>query len=134
MLLASGLIVIVAVVVALLVALADDDTEREGSPAADVAFDADAKSVARSAQTALEVYATDNGGDYTGVGVDDLREIEPSLPEDGIEIVSAGTANYELTYASETGSTFTVIRNSDGSVVRTCDPFGVGGCPGSGVW
>ena len=47
------------------------------------AKDADAKAAARTAQTAIETYATGNSGDYTGAtagtATADLDDIEPTL-------------------------------------------------------
>src|SRR3954447_18663880 len=43
------------------------------------AYDANAKEQARTAETAMETYATDNGGVYTAVEEAALVAIEPSL-------------------------------------------------------
>jgi len=45
----------------------------------DKAYDANAKEQARTAETAMETYATDNGGVYTGVDPAALATIEKSL-------------------------------------------------------
>src|SRR5215207_5326403 len=45
----------------------------------DKARDADSKSAARTAQTAIETYATDNRGSYADAVVDDLQNIEATL-------------------------------------------------------
>ena len=45
----------------------------------DKAYDANAKEQARTAETAMETYATDNGGVYTGVTTAKLVQIENSL-------------------------------------------------------
>ena len=43
------------------------------------ANDASAKEAVRTAQTAIETYATDNGGSYAGATVADLRAVEPTV-------------------------------------------------------
>src|SRR3954464_5014257 len=45
----------------------------------DKAYDASAKEMARTAETAMETYATDNGGVYTGVTAAKLNTIENSI-------------------------------------------------------
>ena len=45
----------------------------------DKATDTDAKSAARTAQTALETYATDNSGSYASATPADLENIEATL-------------------------------------------------------
>ena len=58
----------------------------------DKAKDADAKAAARTAQTAIETYATDNGGAYTGADAADLIAIESTLSDFG-----AGAINVTAT-------------------------------------
>jgi prepilin-type N-terminal cleavage/methylation domain-containing protein len=50
------------------------------------AQDADAKSTARSAQTALETYATDNQGSYLGATEADLHDIEQTIQASEIHL------------------------------------------------
>ena len=60
----------------------------------DKASDASAKSAARTAQTAIETYATDHSGSYAGATPTLLRDIEPTLnddPADSLAVTS--TAN-----------------------------------------
>src|SRR5438270_3573280 len=45
------------------------------------AYDASAKSQVRTAQTAMETYATDNNGDYTNATKAGLVGIEPTLAD-----------------------------------------------------
>ena len=130
---AAGAAVLVALAVMVPAGCGDDDDGgSSGSSDRDVALDAEAKAGARTAQTTVEVYATDNGGHYDGADVDTLRQIEPSLP-DNIELL-AQADTYEVTVTSDTGTDFTVERNSDGSITNSCDPPGAGGCPASGAW
>lgn len=100
----------------------------------DKAKDADAKSSVRTAQTAIETYATDNDGSYSGATDVDLRTIEPTLadsPGDTLGVSGTGDATYTLVVtADDTGHTFTIARNG-GTTTRTCT--GGGGCSG-GTW
>ncbi len=43
------------------------------------AYDSSAKTVAQTAQTTMETWATENNGEYTGGSATKLKEIEPSL-------------------------------------------------------
>ena len=93
--------------------------------------DAQAKSDARSAQTALEAYATDNNGSYEGATPSDLDQIEPVTTDVGVK-TTADT--YSVTADSNSGNTFTIERSSDGKTTKTCTEAGVGGCPENGEW
>jgi len=96
------------------------------------AGDAKAKETAHSAQVAIETYATDNGGKYTGANVAELHAIEPTLPEGAplaVEVLGGGTG-YEVTVTSSSTSenTFT-IKNEGGEMSYPCETAGTGGCP-----
>jgi type IV pilus assembly protein PilA len=100
------------------------------------AQDTEAKTAARTAQTALETYYTDNQ-DYD-VDVAGLRAIEPALNEGvaqaGLEVDAAGQA-YTLTVTqAKTGSTFTISKDDTGAVTRECTADGEKGCPEGGTW
>ena len=92
------------------------------------AYDASAKEVARTAQTTAETYATDHGGEYTGMTTGELKKYETGLlgcPAAGnacLLSVGKATANeYEVTAeANNTGDKFTIVRKSDGSTERKC--------------
>jgi type IV pilus assembly protein PilA len=103
----------------------------------DKAKDADAKASVRTAQTAMETYATDNDNDYTGVAADgaELKTIEPTLndsPGDTLAVAYPAGALYELTVTSDRSGdpTYTITRTG-GEATRTCT--GDGGCSG-GTW
>jgi type IV pilus assembly protein PilA len=107
----------------------------------DKARDADAKSSARTAQTAIETYATDNGGAYTGAtagtATDDLNVIEPTLNDVGTRLAvdSAADKAYSITVTSEvTGQSFTIARADTGVTTLTCNTDGKAGCPSDGTW
>lgn len=108
----------------------------------DKAKDADAKAGARTTQTALETYATDNNGSYAGAEfTTDLVPIEGALSNyDGDEgepvaSVDAGTDEYTITVSQpDTGNEFRIIRGTDGTVTLECDEESTGGCPSGGNW
>jgi type IV pilus assembly protein PilA len=103
------------------------------------AQDTEAKSAARTAQTALETYYTDEQT-YATADVTKLRAIEPALNSGvaaGANLTLTGNTvdAYTLTVTQpKTTSVFRVIKASDGSVTRTCDTASNKGCPSSGTW
>jgi type IV pilus assembly protein PilA len=140
-------LLVVILIVGVLAAIAIPSFLSEWSKA----DDASAKELARTAQTVAETIAADHEGSYGGVSVDALTAVEPT-----INVSSAGTTAYlggasaaptaapgvagntpvnsfEVTVvAVPSGDVFHVIRNSDGSVARTCTPASDahrGGCP-----
>jgi type IV pilus assembly protein PilA len=105
------------------------------------ANDAAAKSQARTAQTAAETLATDANGDYTGVTLSALQSTETTLKDTGSAVLSVGTAasnTYSVISTSNaTKDAFTITRNSDGTVSRTCSTGTGSGSPGgcvAGKW
>lgn len=101
----------------------------------DKARDADAKAGVRTAQTAMETYATDNGGAYTGATVALLEGIENTLNDVNLApapVVTAGT--YTVSATSTTGNVFNISRAADGTVTYTCTTGGTDGCPTGGNW
>jgi type IV pilus assembly protein PilA len=106
----------------------------------DKARDADAKTQARTAQTAMETYATDNDGEYDSGTVTQttLEGIEATLADATITVSTpTGTGDtalnsYTVTADSSTGNDFSVTRHSDGTTENTCTAAGEAGCPGSG--
>jgi prepilin-type N-terminal cleavage/methylation domain-containing protein len=101
----------------------------------DKANDAKAKEYAHSAQVAMETYATDHSGDYTGADVSALRAIEPTLSSANLTVVSAGQTGYNLKVTSTPSTqTFSVV-NTSGTMTFPCTVAGKGGCPtGGGGW
>jgi type IV pilus assembly protein PilA len=108
----------------------------------DKAKDASAKEAVRTAETAMETYATDNDGSYVGAKADgtagSLQDIENTLNDADVSIVGTPTASsYEVRVVSETGTDFNITRNSDGTTDLTCGAVagqGDAGCPSNGVW
>jgi len=100
----------------------------------DKARDADAKFDVRTAQTALETYATDHGGSYVGATVAELQDIEPTLNDASLDISGLATDAYTLDATSETGNHFLIARSAPGSTALTCTTPGESGCPSTGDW
>jgi type IV pilus assembly protein PilA len=106
------------------------------------AYDAAAKSQVRTAQTAMETFATDHNGSYAGAANSDLVAIEPTLGDTGGATLTTVTPNGSIGYtltstAATTGDTFTIVSTS-GSVARSCATGSgggsPGGCPSSHTW
>ena len=104
----------------------------------DKARDADAKSAVRTAQTAVETYATDNGGSYAGATPAALQGIESTLNNVGarLTVPAAAAASYTVQVQSEVGAgqLFRISRAADGTTTLTCDTDGTAGCPSDGTW
>lgn len=113
----------------------------------DKGTDAQAKAASRTAQTAIETWATDHAGEYTGATPAGLKAIESTLVtgagEDNVitvgeKIEGAGIAGnptataYAVASESGTGALF-IIARSGGTVDFHCAPVG-GGCPEGGNW
>ena len=105
------------------------------------AYDAQAKSNVRTAQTAEETYATDNNGTYasdtlSGTDTGSLATIEPTLKNSPFVTATAnGTTGYTLvaTSAGSTPVTYSLTA-ATGVVTRTCAPIDTGSCPHGGTW
>ena len=101
-----------------------------------------AKELARTAETTAETIATDNNGLYNEVSLLHLHEYEPSI----ITTVTTKEAylsqgekiengeGYEVTAKATEGATFTIKRDKNGVIARSCLPVKPGsGCP-TGSW
>jgi type IV pilus assembly protein PilA len=107
----------------------------------DKARDADAKTGARTAETAMETLATENGGDYSPGSMTPaqvearLVQIEPTLQDSRLTVTYPSGAEYAVTYSStNTPNTFTITRNSNGTKTASCATDGNDGCPTGGNW
>jgi type IV pilus assembly protein PilA len=106
----------------------------------DKARDADAKADARTAQTAVETYATDNGGSYAAVDTGDLINIEATLTEANTEgrlSVTSTADTYTVEVDSENDPAtqhFRISRLATGVTTLECDLDGTDGCPSTGLW
>jgi len=101
------------------------------------ATDAQAKELARTAETTAETIATDNGGNYEKVTPAELNSYEPTIPitettkEAYLSGTTHGAAEYSVTAKSTNGDTFTIVRESSGVIKRTCKAVtGSKGCIG----
>jgi type IV pilus assembly protein PilA len=106
------------------------------------ANDAQAKELARTAQTTAETIATDNNGSYKEVTKAKVAEYEKSIPltegtskttflKEAKEIESG--AGYEVETESPTTKDTFKITNKAGVITRSCTPVKPGGCP-TGSW
>ena len=107
----------------------------------DKARDAQAKVFDRTAETAMETYATDNGGTYTGANAAALQGEEATLNGANISAVTvpaggADTTNksYKVSVTSQTGNVFSITRHDNGTTSLTCTNAGTAGCPTGGNW
>jgi type IV pilus assembly protein PilA len=105
------------------------------------AQDTNAKSLAHTAQTALETYAIDHGGKYTGATAADLTTIEGTVNSTDATkpMVTLNPAPTDTDYtihvtSPSTGNSFDIKRT--GNVFTfPCLTAGQGGCPsGTGGW
>jgi type IV pilus assembly protein PilA len=104
----------------------------------DKATDAEAKSMARTAETAMETYATEHAGKYTptpdGAA---LHKIEPTIEAAKMTVVSTDTTFTVTADSDIAGHEFSITRNADGTKTLSCIPKeanAAGGCPSSGNW
>jgi type IV pilus assembly protein PilA len=99
------------------------------------AYDSSAKTVAQTAQTAMETYSTENNGEYTGGSAKKLNELEPSLNytktnEAELLETTVGANTYTVTAkAANTGDEYSVVRAANGEVEHKCKSANLG-CPG----
>jgi type IV pilus assembly protein PilA len=93
------------------------------------AQDTEAKTEARTMQTAMETLYTDEQ-DYT-TDVAGLKAIEPAIGSGkSTPAVSASSIDaYTVTSTSKTGNVFTIAKTNTGVVTRTCTTAGKYGCP-----
>jgi type IV pilus assembly protein PilA len=96
------------------------------------AQDSEAKSGARTVQTALETIYTDTQSYATGT-VARLTAIEPAIAQLGARVtVPTATADtYEVRVDSKkaNGNTWVITRAANGTVTRTCTAGSAGECP-----
>jgi type IV pilus assembly protein PilA len=105
------------------------------------ANDAQAKELARTAQTTAETVSTDNGGNYSTITSSAvLKSYEPSInltvqeKEAYLESAVGTTGGYTVVAHAPGGDTFTIKRNENGEIARSCLPIKVGGGCSTGSW
>ena len=102
------------------------------------ATDSSAKELVRTAQTTAETYATDHNGTYTGISLEELKKYEPTIQikaENGnayLSVAKGTESSYEVTATSVSGHTFTIKRETNGELKRSCTPTGKTGSEGGG--
>jgi type IV pilus assembly protein PilA len=101
------------------------------------AYDSSAKTVAQTAQTAMETYSTENNGEYTGGTRTKLNSLEPTLNisksnEAELKETEVGSNTYTVTAkAASTGDEYSVKRLATGVLEHTCkSSVSNKGCPG----
>ncbi|MDE3069280.1 MAG: type II secretion system protein [Acidobacteriota bacterium] len=106
------------------------------------AYDASAKTLVANAQTAAETIGTDNNGAYTKVTAAEVHEYEKTIPTTEasahggawLSAAEGAASTYKVTAtAPHTGSTYSLERNAEGEIIKTCvhgasDPKGCAGC------
>jgi type IV pilus assembly protein PilA len=102
------------------------------------ASDAQAKELARTAQTTAEAVASDFDGSYAEVSTTKLKEYEPSIittpstKEAYLEKAEGTSNSFKVVAKSASGDTFTIERTSAGEISRKCtQAAGSKGCPTS---
>jgi type II secretion system protein G len=109
------------------------------------AQDSSSKEMAHTVQTALETYATDNGGVYNNPvpTVGDLQAIEPTVggANQTVTLPAIGQQSYTIEVTNTaTDHWFRIIRTVGGAFQYTCgtnvagETLPAGGCPTSGNW
>jgi type IV pilus assembly protein PilA len=100
------------------------------------AQDSEAKTGARTVQTALETYYTDYQK-YTS-DKPTLEGIEPALKQFDARLDLTGTTDtaytVKVTSKGSNAVSYTIARDDQGNVVRNCDKPGKGSCPTGGAW
>ena len=86
----------------------------------DKGYDSDAKANARTVQTALETYAVDNDGDYTGATLANLANIEGTITGMDVAEPTVTDDTYSVVATSRTDTTFTISRADTGAVTNHC--------------
>jgi len=101
----------------------------------DKADDANAKATARAAQTAIELYATEHDGHFTGADESALHDIEGVIP-DGVPLALSNISDdtYTVTVTSQTATDFSISRAASGGIAYECSVKASGGCPDDGDW
>jgi type IV pilus assembly protein PilA len=97
--------------------------------------DSDAKSNARNVVSSLETYYA-NERKYTGA--DTSQEITkggiPIGTGKGKVDLTLDADTYTVVAHSQSDAKFTIEKDSDGKLTRTCDKTGEGSCPSDGKW
>jgi type IV pilus assembly protein PilA len=107
------------------------------------AYDASAKELAHSAQIAVEDYATDHSGSYTGITAAALPNYDATIQTTSnsgsnayvVSVTNATGTGYTVTTSPANGAETFSITRLNGQITRTCTPSTGqhGGCT-NGTW
>jgi hypothetical protein len=131
-----------AVLVALGAGCGDDDSDKDkedagaggGASAAEVnRQDAAAKANARSLVTELEVCYVDQQS-YSACKEPSETELTLGSGPGEVEVSETTDAGFTVVAHSESGTNFEIVKDEGGSLSRSCDKEGEGGCKSGGVW
>ena len=90
------------------------------------AADAQAKELARTAETTAETIATDNNGEYTRVTGAELSKYEPAIrisassSQAYLSATTASKTEYSLTAKSTNGDELKIAKSASGQITRSC--------------
>jgi type IV pilus assembly protein PilA len=100
------------------------------------AHDADAKTHARSAQTAMESFFLEQRTYAGATNADLIRQQNALSNANGLKINTATSNEFEIETKSTSTDpvTYKVHRMPTGTIERTCAPQNTGGCKAGGVW
>jgi len=99
------------------------------------AQDTEAKTEARTMQTAMETFYTDEQT-YATADLPAIQAIEPAIGS-GKAVPTVPTHlidNYVVQSVSKTGNTFKITKAANGKVTRNCTTTSKYGCPSTGSW
>ena len=103
------------------------------------AVNAQAKTLAQSAQTTAETIGAEDNGNYANVTEAELHRVEPTIvtkttvtapkSEAYVSGATPGNSEYTITVTASNGNEFTIAKNSTGAVARSCaSPKGKPSC------
>jgi type IV pilus assembly protein PilA len=97
--------------------------------------DADAKSNARNVVSHLESFYA-NEQTYTGsaTSADVTKSGIPLGSGKGQVAITPADQSYSIVAYSQSGGKFTIAKDTNGKITRSCDKTGDGACPSSGSW
>ena len=100
------------------------------------ASDTQAKSTARTMQTAMETCATNNRGSYSTCDLTALRAIDPTIPSTALSLPGYLGMPYVVGMTSTTSNVFYVSRDTTNRIVRSCTVAASdrGGCRAGDTW
>ena len=110
------------------------DEGSSGASAAEVTKqDVAAKSNARTFVTEVETCFVDQQS-YSACQEPEGSELDIGSGPGQVEVSEAADATYTVVAHSESGTNFEVVKDDSGSLSRTCDKEGEGGCRAGGSW